>query len=128
VTDTAETTDLTLIDDTKPIPRGQTTGYVSDVQLDMLERWIDQTIRVPVLGFNFGMDGVIGLVPGVGDLAATSVSAVFITDTVKLARANAQLEKCLAISLWISLSARCCLLVICSTSYSRQTSKPVPSA
>jgi hypothetical protein len=41
--------------------------------LPLLRRWavlLDSAFRVPGLGIRFGLDAIIGLVPGIGDLAA----------------------------------------------------------
>lgn len=37
-------------------------------------RWLDTAFEVPVLGWRFGFDALIGLVPGAGDLATTFAS------------------------------------------------------
>lgn len=42
-----------------------------------LARWMDTVFEIPILGWRFGLDALIGLVPGVGD-AATTVVAIYI--------------------------------------------------
>lgn len=42
--------------------------------LEQLSRWLDGLFRVPGLGWRFGLDSLIGLVPGAGDTATTLVS------------------------------------------------------
>lgn len=42
--------------------------------LEMLSRWLDDLIRIPVIGWRFGLDALIGLVPGVGDTVTTIAS------------------------------------------------------
>ena len=42
--------------------------------LDQLSNWMDGLFRVPGTGWRFGLDALVGLVPGVGDLATTAVS------------------------------------------------------
>lgn len=39
---------------------------------------MDSAFRVPIIGFRFGLDPVIGLVPGAGDLVSTAFSAYLI--------------------------------------------------
>jgi len=39
-----------------------------------LSRWMDTAFEVPIVGWRFGWDALIGLVPGVGDVATTLVS------------------------------------------------------
>lgn len=42
--------------------------------LDQLSRWMDGMFRIPGLGWRFGLDAIIGLVPGVGDTLTSLVS------------------------------------------------------
>ena len=42
--------------------------------LDQLSRWMDGLFRVPGTGWRFGLDAIVGLVPGVGDTLTTAVS------------------------------------------------------
>ena len=42
--------------------------------LEQLSHWLDGVFRVPGVGWRFGLDALIGLVPGVGDFATTAVS------------------------------------------------------
>jgi len=42
--------------------------------LDQLSNWMDGLFRIPGTGWRFGLDAVVGLVPGVGDVATTAVS------------------------------------------------------
>ncbi|MCA1593093.1 MAG: DUF4112 domain-containing protein [Acidobacteria bacterium] len=42
--------------------------------LDQLSRWMDGLFRIPGTGWRFGLDAIVGLVPGVGDLATSAVS------------------------------------------------------
>lgn len=39
---------------------------------------MDSAFRVPIIGFRFGLDPIIGLVPGAGDLVSTAFSAYLI--------------------------------------------------
>ena len=47
-----------------------------DSTLESLEYWLDEAFRVPGTGIRFGIDGVIGLVPGLGDVLAGLLSLV----------------------------------------------------
>ena len=52
-------------------------------QLDLLRRWavlLDSRFRVPGTSIRFGLDALIGLVPGIGDLSAP-VFAAFLLAT-----------------------------------------------
>lgn len=42
--------------------------------LEQLSRWMDGVFRVPGTGWRFGLDAIVGLVPGVGDTLTTVVS------------------------------------------------------
>ena len=41
--------------------------------LDQLSRWMDGLFRIPGTGWRFGLDAIVGLIPGVGDTATTLV-------------------------------------------------------
>jgi hypothetical protein len=41
--------------------------------LDQLSRWMDGLFRIPGTGWRFGLDAIVGLIPGVGDTATTIV-------------------------------------------------------
>lgn len=45
--------------------------------LETLARYLDDWVKIPVVGWRFGLDAVIGLIPNVGDLA-TSVLSFYI--------------------------------------------------
>jgi hypothetical protein len=57
----------------------------SDVEksLDQLSWVMDDLIRVPVLGWRFGLDALIGLIPGVGDTATSLVSFYILAAAVR---------------------------------------------
>ncbi|MBD0372112.1 MAG: DUF4112 domain-containing protein [Pyrinomonadaceae bacterium] len=45
--------------------------------LDQLSRWMDGLFRIPGVGWRFGLDAIIGLIPGVGD-TLTSLASFYI--------------------------------------------------
>ena len=47
-----------------------------DETLRSLEFFLDEAFRIPGTGFRFGMDGIVGLVPGLGDVLAGVLSIV----------------------------------------------------
>jgi hypothetical protein len=59
-------------------------GFLSEHHLDRYENWLDSRLRIPGTNFTFGLDGIIGLVPVVGDIAGAGISAVFIADAWKM--------------------------------------------
>lgn len=43
-----------------------------------LSRLMDTSIKIPFIGFRIGLDPIIGLIPGAGDLVSTAFSAYII--------------------------------------------------
>ena len=56
---------------------------VTDKSLDRLAWLMDDLIRVPVLGWRFGLDALIGLIPGVGDTATSLASFYILVNAVR---------------------------------------------
>lgn len=74
-------------------PRIGPDGYLQDHHLDYLERWLDSSFRVPGTDMRFGLDGIIGLVPVVGDVATTGMSVVFVADAYKIGASKRVIAK-----------------------------------
>lgn len=53
-------------------------GVFADENLDQLAHLLDDCFRVPGTSIRFGIDGIIGLVPGLGDLLAGLASLLII--------------------------------------------------
>ena len=49
-----------------------------DEHLDMLSHLLDDFIRIPGTNIRLGLDGIIGFIPGVGDLAGGLASCIII--------------------------------------------------
>lgn len=49
----------------------------------IIARWMDDFIRIPGTNFRVGLDPIIGLVPGLGDLLASSVGLVLVTEGIR---------------------------------------------
>ena len=59
-------------------PQRSRAGAVEIEQsLDQLSRWMDGLFRIPGVGWRFGLDALVGLVPGVGD-TLTSLFSFYI--------------------------------------------------
>ncbi len=61
---------------------GERTGGAADRKADverlcLVAYWLDDRFRIPVIGWRVGLDGLIGLVPGVGDVV-TAAAALWI--------------------------------------------------
>lgn len=50
----------------------------------VIARLLDAQFRVPLTGWRFGLDGIFGLVPGVGDVATALVGAYGLVVAYKL--------------------------------------------
>lgn len=55
-----------------------------EAQTARLARLLDSQFRVPGTRMRFGVDGVLGLVPGVGDAAGLALSTMVIVQAVRL--------------------------------------------
>lgn len=53
-------------------------------RLQALATLMDSQFTIPGLGVRIGWDGLIGLIPGVGDLVTTAVSLYIVTEAQKL--------------------------------------------
>lgn len=53
-------------------------------RITRLARLLDSSIQVPGTRFRIGIDPLIGLVPGVGDIAAAALSAVIVVHAQRL--------------------------------------------
>jgi hypothetical protein len=56
------------------MPERRHTQVEIEQSLDQLSRWMDGLFRVPGTSWRFGLDAIVGLIPGVGDTATTIVS------------------------------------------------------
>ena len=53
-------------------------GAFRDENLDLLSRVLDTWFRVPGTSIRFGLDGIIGFIPGIGDLIGGLASCVIV--------------------------------------------------
>ncbi len=52
-------------------------------QLEQLSRWTDNIFRIPGLGWRFGLDPLLGLIPGLGDSATALISVYILAAAVR---------------------------------------------
>ncbi len=52
-------------------------------KMETLARVMDSQFRIPGTDFRFGLDGIIGLIPGAGDLSTFAVSGYMLTVMAK---------------------------------------------
>ncbi|MFN2516583.1 MAG: DUF4112 domain-containing protein [Pyrinomonadaceae bacterium] len=67
---------------TRHLPN-QTRPVEVDESLERLSWLMDDLIRVPGLGWRFGLDSIVGLVPGFGDTATSLVSFYILVSAVR---------------------------------------------
>lgn len=51
--------------------------------LDQLAYWMDDLFRIPGIGWRFGLDALVGLIPGIGDTATSLVSFYILASAVR---------------------------------------------
>jgi hypothetical protein len=62
-----------------PRPRlGGAGGAFRDENLEMLSRLLDTWFKVPGTNIRFGLDGIIGFIPGIGDLLGGAASCIIV--------------------------------------------------
>ncbi|HZH31469.1 MAG TPA: DUF4112 domain-containing protein [Pyrinomonadaceae bacterium] len=52
-------------------PKRQHSQVEIEQSLEQLSRWMDGLFRIPGTGWRFGLDAIVGLIPGVGDTVST---------------------------------------------------------
>ncbi|WP_298612215.1 DUF4112 domain-containing protein [uncultured Thiothrix sp.] len=60
------------------------TNELLSKKLDKLAWLLDNSIKIPGTSWKIGLDGLLGLIPGIGDLAAGSLSTYILYQAVKL--------------------------------------------
>jgi hypothetical protein len=53
-------------------------GLFADENLDLLAHILDDWFRIPGTSIRFGLDGIIGLVPGIGDILGGLASTIIV--------------------------------------------------
>jgi Domain of unknown function (DUF4112) len=53
-------------------------------RLERLAYWLDDRFRVPGTSFRIGLDGLVGLVPGVGDVVTNALTAYIVYEAWRL--------------------------------------------
>ena len=60
---------------------------VNPIALDALRRWavlLDSRFRVPGTSIRFGLDAIIGLIPGIGDISTPVFAALLLVQAVRM--------------------------------------------
>jgi hypothetical protein len=66
--------DLRLASANAGLKRNEPRAVEVEESLENLSRYLDGLFRIPGVGWKFGLDSLVGLIPGVGDTATTLVS------------------------------------------------------
>ena len=64
-------------------PVTRPTSIQIERELEVLSQLMDNRFRVPVLGWRFGLNAIIDLVPGVGDIATTIIALYVLVSAVR---------------------------------------------
>lgn len=72
--------------DRRPADTEQVVDDLSQTRrrLESLAWLLDESVRIPGFGFRVGLDGILGLIPGFGDLLTTAISAFIIRQAALL--------------------------------------------
>jgi hypothetical protein len=53
-------------------------------RIHLLSRMLDEQFRIPGTTYRIGLDGLLGLIPGVGDAAGALLSAYILSEAIRL--------------------------------------------
>src|SRR5262245_34695474 len=70
--------------------------------IESLARWMDTVFEIPVLGLHFGLDAILGLLPGAGDFATSAASIYILTSAQRYGVTRAMLAR-MALNIMIDL-------------------------
>ena len=65
-------------------------------RVETLAHWFDDRYRVPGTRFRVGLDGILGLIPGVGDVVTNSITAYIVYEAWRLGIPTSTLMRMLA--------------------------------
>lgn len=60
-------------------------------RLSALDYWLERSIEIPLLGRKVGLDGVLGLIPGVGDVLAGTLGGYIVVEAWRAGMPKSQL-------------------------------------
>jgi hypothetical protein len=64
-------------------PVTRPTSIQIERELEVLGQLMDNQFRIPVLGWRFGLNAIIDLIPGVGDIATTIIALYVLVSAVR---------------------------------------------
>jgi hypothetical protein len=65
-------------------------------RVEQLAYWLDDRYRLPGTRFRIGLDGIVGLIPGVGDAVTSTLTAYIIYEAWRLGVPTSMLARMLA--------------------------------
>ena len=65
-------------------------------RLERLSHLLDDSIRIPLIGYRIGWDAIIGLIPGIGDVAGLLLSAYVVLEAARFRVPKATLARMVA--------------------------------
>lgn len=78
------TTKLTRTDDNVPTPNRQQRADAILKRVDDLAWLLDNSIYIPLINYRIGLDAIIGLLPGLGDVAGLILSSFIVLQALRL--------------------------------------------
>ena len=60
-------------------------------QMNNLAWLLDNSIQIPIINYRIGLDAIIGLIPGLGDMAGLLISSVIVIQAIRLGAPSATL-------------------------------------
>jgi hypothetical protein len=64
-------------------------------RLRRLGEWLDNAVRIPGTRFGIGLDGLIGLIPGIGDAVGAALAGYIVIQAARLGASRATLVRML---------------------------------
>ena len=77
-------------------PRPVTERSSADARSRAIAHWLDDAFRIPGTGFRFGLDPLIGLIPGLGDILGGLLSTCILVEAVRAKAPRSLLLRMLA--------------------------------
>ena len=79
-----------------PAPPDEAQVQAALRRVETLAHWFDDRYRVPGTRFRVGLDGILGLIPGVGDLLTNGITAYIVYEAWRLGIPTSTLARMLA--------------------------------
>ncbi|WP_276255308.1 DUF4112 domain-containing protein [Halomontanus rarus] len=91
---TAADSDVSFDDFDGELPKSADEAAIE--RIHTVARLLDNGLRVPGTNFRFGLDPIVGILPGAGDVAATAVSLYIVLEAARMDVSRSTLLRMLA--------------------------------